>query len=86
MLWEKLREGLASSCEVDTKLMERFVGRTCNLSQFFPELRLPLAVGYAVSRVSDLALWLESRLHPCAYTVRVDAWHRCTRFLLWSPP
>lgn len=39
--------------------MERFVGRSGNLAQFFPEIRLPLSVGYAVSRVS----WVSSDGH-----------------------
>lgn len=42
----------AAPLRVDTALMARFTGRLTNLSQFFPELRLPLAVGYAISRVT----------------------------------
>ena len=52
-----LREGLAASVSVDAEILERFTGRATNLSQFFPELRLPLAVGYALARVS----WVSRR-------------------------
>ena len=47
-----LRLGLAESVSIDTQLWGRFVGRNTNLSQFFPELRLPLAVGYAIANVT----------------------------------
>lgn len=49
---ELLRASLAASSTIEVRLMERFVGRSGNLAQFFPEIRLPLSVGYAVSRVS----------------------------------
>ncbi|KAL1496391.1 hypothetical protein AB1Y20_016346 [Prymnesium parvum] len=40
-----IREGLATDMRVDTALMARFTGRLTNLSQFFPELRIPLLEG-----------------------------------------
>lgn len=45
------RESLEAAAQLDLRLLERFTGRLTNLSQFFPELRHPLAVGYALSRV-----------------------------------
>lgn len=49
---ETLRSSLGATATVEVRLMERFVGRAGNLAQFFPELKLPLCVGYALSRVS----------------------------------
>lgn len=48
---ETLRTALKDHSTVSVELMTRFTGRLTNLSQFFPELRRPLAVGYALSRV-----------------------------------
>lgn len=45
------RDGLSGGATVDLRLLERFTGRLTNLSQFFPELRHPLSVGYALTRV-----------------------------------
>lgn len=39
---------MAASATVELRLLERFVGRLTHTSQFFPELRPPLAVGYAL--------------------------------------
>mmetsp|Transcript_35760 Transcript_35760/g.86828 ORF Transcript_35760/g.86828 Transcript_35760/m.86828 type:complete len:541 (-) Transcript_35760:1988-3610(-) len=50
-----IRDRLATDTCVDTALMARFTGRLTNLSQFFPELRLPMSVGYAISRVTWLS-------------------------------
>lgn len=44
----QLRESLAASARVELRLLERLVGRLTHLSQFFPELRPPMAVGYAL--------------------------------------
>lgn len=44
----KMRDSLASSASVELRLVERLVGRLTHLSQFFPELRPPMAVGYAL--------------------------------------
>lgn len=49
---ETIRSQLRKEQQVTVKLMAKFTGRLTNLSQFFPELRRPLAVGYALSRVS----------------------------------
>lgn len=52
---ELLQTGLDSAAHIDSALMARFTGRLTNLSQFFPELRLPLSVGYAMSK----ATWVD---------------------------
>lgn len=53
---EQIRHGLGTpTMQVDTALMARFTGRLTNLSRFFPELRIPLSVGYAISRVTWLS-------------------------------
>lgn len=54
-----MRDGLRADATVDLRLLERFTGRLTNLSQFFPELRHPLSVGYALSRVR----WRAARGH-----------------------
>lgn len=46
---EKIRHDLTAHHKVDLPLLERFTGRLTNLSQFFPELRHALEVGYALS-------------------------------------
>lgn len=51
----KMRDSLASSASVELRLLERFVGRLTHLSQFFPELRPPMAVGYALCSIRQRA-------------------------------
>lgn len=48
---DQLQSALAAQHVVDLPLLERFVGRLTNLSQFFPELRHALEVGYALVNV-----------------------------------
>lgn len=45
---DQMRASLSTRASVELRLLERFVGRLTHLSQFFPELRPPLAVGYAM--------------------------------------
>ena len=52
-----IRREMESASRVDVELMQRFTGRLTNLSQYFPELRCPLGVGYALSR----GRWARSR-------------------------
>lgn len=49
---ETMRGTVAQSAAVNARLLERFTGRATNLSQFFPELRIPLSVGCVLGRVS----------------------------------
>lgn len=42
---------LSKSSSIQMPVITKLTGRLTNLSQFFPELRKPLAVGYALSRV-----------------------------------
>lgn len=47
---DQVRTHLRDSGRVNVDLMQRFTGRLTNLSQYFPELRPPLSVGYSLSR------------------------------------
>ena len=46
----QMRAELRDSGCVDVDLVQRFTGRLTHLSQYFPEFRHPLAVGYSLSR------------------------------------
>lgn len=47
----KMRASVSASASVELRLLERFVGRLTHMSQFFPEVRPALAVGYALCNV-----------------------------------
>lgn len=55
----RIRQELQESARVDVDLIQRFTGRLTNLSQYFPELRCALAVGYSLSR----GRWARMRRH-----------------------